>query len=851
MLCAIHALAGTIVTFTSSDFNGQGTSGTGSAVSATKDGVTFTCNLAYGDQYGVRCYKGSTITISSKKEITNIDFAFNTFNDRYYNGGISESVSVNGNQWQSGALASQARMSTISVSLKDDESSETTNDQDASEIVISEDCSQNGINAIIGKQNSINGHEYVDLGLPSGNLWATCNMEAETYEEYGGLFAWGEVNSREASSFSQSSYLYANDPIPLNDISGTQYDAASVNWGEGWKIPTYDDIMELMNNTSYSTITINDKSFHEFTASNGNKIYELVPTSIGGGFWSSTSAGSSTAYRGWEFGSNGYISYGYKWQYYPIRPIHGAIVTSENLTLTLYAENCETPNVYTCNANQEVTITAVPKSGSQFKQWNDGNTDNPRVVTMSGDLELTAQFESITSQISIVDTAFISSDCRQNGINAIIAQTINVNGHEFVDLGLPSGLLWATCNIGASTPEQIGDYYAWGELKTKSDYSLSTYQYYQSGYINLGNEISGTQYDVAKAKFGGDWRMPTSVEAQELLDKCNRIEHDNGLEYVGPNGKSIFIPKSGYRQNEGSYQGVISSFAALIWTGTYLTNEANGAWAFYGDIVNGMHRRFGLPVRPVCSKGATGQSTASTLPDYTLTLNATGCETSNTFACADGQEVTIKAIPQEHYHFVQWNDGDKNAIRTIVVTSDTTFTAEFAINQYTVEVLSENNEAGLVTGSGTFEALAEVTIMAAVCKDGYQWDRWSDGIALAGRKITLTSDTTLTAYFMTIPEEHCIEVGVNDETLGQADILIQAVPNEGATFVMWSDGDTTNPRVVTNSEITSYTAIFATISTDTQELPNANVSAHKLIREGHVYVLRGDKTYTLQGQEVK
>ena len=101
------------------------------------------------------------------------------------------------------------------------------------------------------------------------------------------------------------------------------------------------------------------------------------------------------------------------------------------------------------------------------------------------------------------------------------------------------------------------------------------------------------------------------------------------------------------------------------------------------------------------------------------------------------------------------------------------------------------------------------------------------------------------------PEQHCIEVGVNDETLGQADILIQAVPNEGATFVMWSDGDTTNPRVVTNSEITSYTAIFSTISTDTQELPNANVSAHKIMSEGQIYILRGEKTYTLTGQEVK
>ena len=450
---------------------------------------------------------------------------------------------------------------------------------------------------------------------------------------------------------------------------------------------------------------------------------------------------------------------------------------------------------------------------------------------------------------TIVDTATIFQDCNQNGINAIIAQKNGVNGHEYVDLGLPSGLLWATCNVGASTPEQVGGYYAWGETETKTSYINETY-IYTNNQITL-NDISTTQYDAARVNWGGEWRMPSRNEVAELTANCSRkdttINGTQGLILRGSNGNYIFVPRSGHKEANGVIeepQGV-----------GFWTSSANGSSTAYRawewSYISYSWRREGFPIRPVCSKGATGQSTASTLPDYTLTLNATGCETSNTFVCADGQEVTIKAIPQEHYHFVQWSDGDQNATRIIVVTSDTTFTAEFAINQYTVEVLSENNEAGLVTGSGTFEALAEVTIMAAVCKDGYQWDRWSDGITLAGRKITLTSDTTLTAYFMTIPEEHCLEVGVNDESLGQADILIQAVPNDGAIFVMWSDGNTTNPRVVTNSDIATYTAIFATTPTDIPGLSNTNVSAHKIMSEGQIFILRGDKTYTLTGQEVK
>ncbi len=451
---------------------------------------------------------------------------------------------------------------------------------------------------------------------------------------------------------------------------------------------------------------------------------------------------------------------------------------------------------------------------------------------------------------TIVDTATIFQDCNQNGINAIIEQKNSINGHEYVDLGLPSGLLWATCNVGAEMSEQVGGYYAWGETQTKTSYTSANY-IYANNPISLSN-IAATEYDAARTIWGSEWRMPSEQECDELLSYCTCkdtiINGVNGKWIVGTNNNHIFIPRSGIAQEDridddgeghvGFWTSIAcgSSTAYRMWEWSYISYS----WRWQA-----------LPIRPVCSKVATTQSTALTSPDYIITLNATGCETPNTFACTDGQEVTIKAIPQEHYHFVQWNDGDKNAIRTIVVTSDTTFTAEFAINQYTVEVLSENNEAGLVTGSGTFEALAEVTIMAAVCKDGYQWDRWSDGVALAGRKITLTSDTTLTAYFMTNLEEHCIEVGVNDESLGIADILVQAIPNEGATFVMWSDGDMTNPRIVTNSEYTTFTAIFSANPTDIQELHNDNKTVQKLIREGHVYILRGDKTYTLQGQEVK
>ena len=103
------------VVFTSADFNGQGTSGTGSEVTATKDGVTFTCDKAFGDQYGVRCYKGSVVTISSaEQQIGKIVFEFATVSGKYYNGDLDEEIVVNGMEWTA-TLTNQARMNKISI----------------------------------------------------------------------------------------------------------------------------------------------------------------------------------------------------------------------------------------------------------------------------------------------------------------------------------------------------------------------------------------------------------------------------------------------------------------------------------------------------------------------------------------------------------------------------------------------------------------------------------------------------------------------------------------------------------------------------------------------------------------
>ena len=139
-----------------------------------------------------------------------------------------------------------------------------------------------------------------------------------------------------------------------------------------------------------------------------------------------------------------------------------------------------------------------------------------------------------------------------------------INGHEYVDLGL--SVKWATCNVGASSPEDYGNYYAWGETTTKSDYSSSNSKTYGKSI----NDIKGNfQYDAARASWGGDWRMPTKEEMQELIDKCTwtwtKQNGVNGFKVTSKtNGNSIFLPAAGCRYRSslihaGSYGGYWSS----------------------------------------------------------------------------------------------------------------------------------------------------------------------------------------------------------------------------------------------------------------------------------------------------
>ena len=155
--------------------------------------------------------------------------------------------------------------------------------------------------------------------------------------------------------------------------------------------------------------------------------------------------------------------------------------------------------------------------------------------------------------------------------------------HHYVDLGLTSGTLWATKNIGADTLYDYGHYFSWGEIKTKETYNKSDYIYHfindngEYQYEQL-NDIAGTKYDAATAIWGKEWRMPTYSEMEELYTECKwepmKTSHGtNGYLVTGPNGNYIFLPAAGYLDGEyggqqsGNYIGHYWSSTPPEWTG--------------------------------------------------------------------------------------------------------------------------------------------------------------------------------------------------------------------------------------------------------------------------------------------
>lgn len=371
----------------------------------------------------------------------------------------------------------------------------------------------------------IDGHAYVDLGLPSGTLWATTNLGANNPWDYGDFFAWGDIEPKK-------DYLYLGTGSPGGNIIGNKgRDAATNKWGDNWQLPSKTQLYELTELCKWEKTTMHGRVGFSLTGLNGNSIFiplagykfEKKHNKRGErfGLWAghNDDAADAWALEGLDIGAGGYVYRASRHNGYSIRPV--------------------------------------------------SNKKNLRDIADSGNL---------------------------------------VNGHEYVDLGLPSGLKWATMNIGATKPEDFGERFAWGEVETKDFFNESNYGLPQNYIYN----ISFSEKDAALNKWGSPWRLSLPDDFKELMDFCTwtweEINGINGYRIEGPNGNTIFLPATGLNDSVNGFRNE----KGFYWTGEHFYRIDNRHYLFDATrqsqdfefskekrYFNSMRREKGLSIRPV------------------------------------------------------------------------------------------------------------------------------------------------------------------------------------------------------------------------------------------------------------
>ena len=401
-----------------------------------------------------------------------------------------------------------------------------------------------------------NQHEYVDLGLSV--KWATCNVGATKPEGYGGYFAYGETTSKKTYTWetykhgSGSSRLDKYNSVDGKDILDAADDAATANWGGNWRMPTKAEVQELMTKCKWEWTTMNGtQGYKVISKTNGNYIF--LP---GCSYFSFSSRSDSGPYGNY-------------------------------MTSTLHEDNI---NVYKLGFNPQ----AKPVCNSYSRIF--GYSVRPvlgnrKATTSAAKSSSTSSKTSTTAKTSTTSSTSSSSASSYSNATA-------VGSHAYVDMGL--SVKWATCNVGATKPEDYGSYFAWGETITKDRYDRANYEWENKKYLKT---ILSASDDVAKMKWGGQWRMPTMAELEELLKNCKwdwvTRSGVQGYHVVSKiNGNSIFLPAAGDRVGDSIYD---RGKQVELWSSS---RSKSGAYYMVKAIKKNLimdseYTYFGRSVRPV------------------------------------------------------------------------------------------------------------------------------------------------------------------------------------------------------------------------------------------------------------
>lgn len=457
--------------------------------------------------------------------------------------------------------------------------------------------------------------------------------------------------------------------------------------------------------------------------------------------------------------------------------------------------------------NDTVTITAVANNHYQFVQWSDGSTVNPRTITVTGDALYTAQFtpDNYTVMVSSTDNAmgFVNGGgSYAYNTTALLTATPNAHYHfvQWVDGSTENPRLVTVLDNMSFMAQFAPDVYV--VLASAADNDMGSV----SGSGNYSYNTQATLTAIPNAHY----------HFTQWTD--NNIANPRTVTVTGDTSFTAQFALNSYTvtalSSDFSMGNVTGGGSYVYNTTTVLTATASAHYHFtqWSD---------GSTVNPRTIT-VTGDATFTAMfaPDYYVVTalsadNAMGSVTGSG-SYAYSTTTLLTAIANNHYHFTQWSDGSTLNPRTILVSGDTTITAYFTPNSYTVTVVSSDNNMGSVTGSGSYVFNTAATL-TATANAQYHFTQWSDGVMDNPRIITVVSDSVFTAQFA--PNNFTITVVSSDNNMGTVSgggsyayngtAVLMAMATTHHHFVQWSDGNTSNPRVLVVTSNATYTAQFA------------------------------------------
>ena len=590
------------------------------------------------------------------------------------------------------------------------------------------------------------GLEMVDLGLPSGTLWAALNLGATTEGEYGDRYAWGEISAK--TDFSLNTYDPKGDGTGSydnigKDIQHTRNDAATAKYGDVFAMPTREQIKELYENCSMTSTTINGVSGYLYTGIKPG--YQDKSIFIPGSYIWTSEVYNNTATNTYAYcyypGNTSNTNTGYRYNGYYIRPVYsGNVKLTDETVLNVSADSCDwSVNATKVNIlgtvrgaveGQSLTYGFVIGTDADVTAETTGVRNVP--VTLNGN-KLSAQVDNSQLGVRNYYRAYVKQGSTYHYSSA------KSYGVGLVDLGLPSGTLWADVNLGASAESEYGDQYAWGETSPKSSFALNTYDPKGDGtgsYDNIGTDIQHTRYDAVKDTYGSLFAMPTREQFAELYGNCTMtsvtIDGISGYRYTsnreGYTDKSIFIPNT------------------TVWSSQAYNSATDGRAYYYnpGNSYNSnyTYRYYGYRVRPVYSGNtelsgggrvnlSTISSKRNTDKSFTLTGSLVGQTSGMTvsqvgFVLSGAQTVGVSTAADTTVVATLGTDGEFTAplragftdgytdgkvyMRAYAIINGDTYYAPTAIEVLPTITVTSINVPGSGSSTYNYSDYAEVTI---------------------------------------------------------------------------------------------------------------------------------------------